>query len=506
MKKIWFLFLLLFAIGCNSAPAKTKASVSITVNSQEREETLNSKTDKQLGVTQVKTEDIKYTPEKPSVMQDSNSSIIVKAEGVGAIQNGNHAKARDEAIWDAQRRAVEKGVGVLLSSETMVSNAQLLSDNIYTQANGFVDTYKVLSENKDEFLYYVTIRADVKKTDLAGKLALLGLIKKVGDPRIMVVIPETHLRSFIPDPAGETEIIKHLVDNGYRVVDQKQIATIRNSEKVKKMTQGDSAAAMELGEQFGADIIITGEAFSQLQSTNVQNVNGLVSCGARVEFRIIKVDNGEIVTAGSANAAAIGMSEAIAAKEALRKAGELIAKGGKDVYGTKIDSLIPKIAKALLQKSSMQLTISGLNHDQYAKIVAFLKEERTIKGVFPREMSGSVARIDIDTDRSIENIKTIVEGIEGINLKITSSTKNKLDAKVALPAKITLQGVKSFKELKDATDILSSKGIKTTNKKYTGTTAVIETAYSGDMFELADLFPDKYEVISVADSEIILKK
>ena len=32
----------------------------------------------------------------------------------------------------------------------------------------------------------------------------------------------------------------------------------------------------------------------------------------------------EIITAGSSNSAAIGMSEAIAAKEALRKAGEVI--------------------------------------------------------------------------------------------------------------------------------------------------------------------------------------
>ncbi len=504
MKKTALVFLMLFAIGCNSAPAKTKTSVSVTINSQENE--LDSKTDKQLGVTQTESNDEKYTPSKPSIIEDSDSTTTVKAEGVGAIQNNNHAKARDEAIWDAQRRAVEKGVGVLLASETMVSNAQLLSDNIYTQADGFVDSYKIISENKDEFLYYVTIKADVKKTNLAGKLAMLGLIKKVGDPRIMVVIPETHLRTPIPDPAGETEIIKNLVDNGYRVVDQKQIASIRNSEKVKKMAQGDTAAAMELGEQFDADIIITGEAFSQLQSVNVQNVNGLVSCGARVEYRIIKVDNGEIITAGSANAAAIGMSEAIAAKESLRKAGELIGKGGKDVYGTKIDSLIPKIATAMLKKSSIQLVITGINHDQYTKIVAVLKDERTIKGVFPREMSGSATRIDIDTDRNIEDIKKIIENIDGINLKIINSTKNKLDAKVSLPAKITLQGVKNFKELKNATDILTAKGIKTTNKKYTGTTAVIETSYSGDMFELADLYSDKYDVVSVADSEIVLKK
>lgn len=209
MKKIAVILLAIFAIGCSSAPAKTKASVSITVNS---EDSLDSKTDKQLGVTQVKTEDGKYTPEKPSVMEDSASSIMVKAEGVGAIQNGNHAKARDEAIWDAQRRAVEKGVGVLLSSETMVSNAQLLSDNIYTQADGFVDSYKIISENKDEFLYYVTIKADVRKTDLAGKLAHFALIQTVGHHGIVEVMHRKHLRAFILDLAGDTGLIENLVD------------------------------------------------------------------------------------------------------------------------------------------------------------------------------------------------------------------------------------------------------------------------------------------------------
>ena len=153
--------------------------------------------------------------------------------------------------------------------------------------------------------------------------------------------------------------------------------------------------------RYGAYIIITGEAFSQLQSNNIRN-SGLTSCGSRVEFRVIKVDNGEIVAAGSSSMAAVGMSEAVAAKEALRKSGEVIAKGGKDVYGTNIDSLVTTIAKTMMQKSSFQIVINGITHDQYTKFVAAMKEERTFKAVFPREMSGSIARIDIDTDRDID--------------------------------------------------------------------------------------------------------
>lgn len=514
MKKFWILFSALMILGCSSAPARTKIEMKVETTEktqqQKEEEESKKKRAEMLGITtstsnaQIQ-EKQTYTPSKPSILEDNEESIIVKVEGVGAIQNGNYAKARDEAIWDAQRRAVEKGVGVMLASETVVANAQLLSDNIYTQANGFVQSYDVISENKDEYLYYINIKAVVKKMDLTSKLVILGLIKKVGDPRIMVVIPEEHLRSPIPDPAGETEIIKNLVSYGYRVVDQKQIAAIRYSEKGKKMAAGDVSAAVEIGEQFGADIIITGEAFSQLQTTNIQN-SGLVSCGARLEFRVIKVDNAEIVAAGSASMAAVGMSEAVAAKEALRKSGELISKGGKDVYGTKIESLVADIAKAMLQKSSFQITITGLTHDQYTKFVAEMKKERTFKGVFPREMSGSVARIDIDTDRSIEEVKDVVEGVEGVPLKIISSTKNKVDAKVTQPAKITINGVANFAELKAATDLLAANKIKITARKFSGGIAVIDTAYSGDMFELADMFSEKYNVVSVGDSELILGK
>ena len=511
MKFFLKLFIALMFIGCSSSPAKTKVEAKIEISEREKEEQAVQKAKyEQLGITTSKetasiNESVNYTPQKPTILEDRENTVIVKVEGVGAIQKGNYAKARDEAIWDAQRRAVEKGVGVLLSSETIVSNSQMLADNLYTKADGFVDKYDILSENKDEYLYYITIKAVVKKSDLTSQLVLMGLIKKIGDPRIMVIIPEEHLQSPIPDPAAETEIIKNLVSNGYRVVDQKQIAAIRYSEKVKKMAEGDVNAAVEIGAQYGADIIITGEAFSQLQSNNIRN-SGLTSCGSRVEFRVIKVDNGEIVAAGSSSMAAVGMSEAVAAKEALRKSGEVIAKGGKDVYGTNIDSLVTTIAKTMMQKSSFQIVINGITHDQYTKFVAAMKEERTFKAVFPREMSGSIARIDIDTDRDIDAIKGVVEGVEGIPLTIVSSTKNKIEAKISQPAKITINGVSDYADLKAATEALTAKGIKVKNRKFSGTSAVIETTYSGDMFELADIFANIYKVVSVSDSEVILSK
>ena len=139
MKFFLTLFIALMFIGCSSSPAKTKVEAKIEISEREKEEQAVQKAKyEQLGITTSKetasiNESVNYTPQKPTILEDRENTVIVKVEGVGAIQKGNYAKARDEAIWDAQRRAVEKGVGVLLSSETIVSNSQMLADNLYTK-------------------------------------------------------------------------------------------------------------------------------------------------------------------------------------------------------------------------------------------------------------------------------------------------------------------------------------------------------------------------------------
>ncbi|HEV8539645.1 MAG TPA: hypothetical protein VGQ60_00645, partial [Nitrospiraceae bacterium] len=49
-------------------------------------------------------------------------SQTVTADGVAGIQGGDKAIARDNAIQDALRKAVEQAVGTMVASETMVEN------------------------------------------------------------------------------------------------------------------------------------------------------------------------------------------------------------------------------------------------------------------------------------------------------------------------------------------------------------------------------------------------
>ena len=116
----------------------------------------------------------------------------VEAEGIATILQGNTDIARDKAIVDAQRKAVEQAVGVLMSSESIVENYDLLSDRILTQSAGYIKSYQVLDEKKDGNEYRVRIQADIGLGDLKTDVeAIQHLIRQKGNPRMMFLIDET---------------------------------------------------------------------------------------------------------------------------------------------------------------------------------------------------------------------------------------------------------------------------------------------------------------------------
>jgi curli biogenesis system outer membrane secretion channel CsgG len=166
----------------------------------------------------------------------------------------------------------------------------------------------------------------------------------------MVAIPETMLgRAGVPDPAAETQLIKRLIDAGYKVVDQRDVAQIRDTPTVQQIwgspTQQQTQA---LGTRYRADVLIVGQAFSeaigQVAAPQAPSQPGgpppppvggpaLVSARARVQVRVIAAATGRIVTSESATASAADVGEAMAAKEALSKAADLVA-----------EAIIPRIA------------------------------------------------------------------------------------------------------------------------------------------------------------------
>lgn len=314
----------------------------------------------------------------------ANEEVVIEVEGFAVVREGNLVRARELAVSDGLRSAVEQVVGLLVDSRTRVRNYELIEDSILIRSTGYVAGYEILSTRLTGGTLEVRLRVRVRREELVRDLDHLQLtLYRANDPRVMVVIPEEHLRRPVPDPAAETEIIRRLVDAGFRLVDQTQVAKVRESEILRQALAGDDEAWRRLGAEYDAEILVTGEAFSEF----VGNFRGLISCRARVEVRVIRVDTGEILTAYSVHESGVDISEAAAGKKALTKAGSSVA-----------DYLIEAIPSRLAgSRRGIQVFVKNLAFSELLLIERKLKETPLVDNVFIRDFTGGIARLDVET-------------------------------------------------------------------------------------------------------------
>jgi hypothetical protein len=113
---------------------------------------------------------------------------------------------------------------------------------------------------------------------------------------VSVRIPEQHFGRPVIDPAAETELGLILKECGFTVVDEKSKAK--------------------------PDYTIEGEAFSE---RSLQRGN-LIACKARLEVKVRRTADGEIVAVDRQVGRAVDLAEHIAAKSALQEAARTIAE------------------------------------------------------------------------------------------------------------------------------------------------------------------------------------
>jgi TolB-like protein len=249
-------------------------------------------------------------------------------------------------------------------------------------------------------------------TRAAAAPAAAAPVDPLQDPkqaRIAVIIPETHLTRRIPDPAGETAIIRKLLEAGFtRVVDKNQVDKIRDSDKVKAMMSGDIGAAKGIGMQLGVDYIMVGEAFSEAVGPVA---GGMFSCRARVEAKLLRTDNARIIATNGFHAGGADLTESTSAKVALNNAGAMMG-----------DYMVKQLLSGAgaSTASGVRLTVTGAL--TYSKASEFEKALRAIKGVQGvriNEYSNSVTTIDLSTGLSVQVLAEAVGGISKPVVEVT---------------------------------------------------------------------------------------
>jgi len=362
--------------------------------------------------------------------QTDTSSKVIETDGAGVVINNDTALARDNAIKDSLRKAVEQAVGTVISSETVVQNFEVINDNIYARSQGYIQNYMILKENISDGLYRVTIRATVSMGSIKDDLRALGfLMAQKGMPRLMVVIAEQNVGQPRPTfywdsvdlSVAENVFQSNFLQDGFTFVDRAAVQGELKSVTTRGADLNNNVAA-RLGKKVDAELVIVGKAFAKAAG-NVAGTS-MRSLQANVTARAVRTDNGMVIASGAEHGAAVHIDDITGGSEAIKKATEKLAENIKTQIITKWQS---EISSAGL----VSLTVRQIkSYADFMRLKDSLKEEmRGVKNVYIRKMEAGVAQMDVEYEGSALSLadNLAVKKFAGFSLDVTAVGQNALE-------------------------------------------------------------------------------
>lgn len=333
----------------------------------------------------------------------------------GMVTVTGQGSSERTALHDAMRQAIEREIGVMIDSRTYIENYQVINDRIYTQSDGYIESYDILNTSHSNGIWRVEIRAQVRsealRTDLMTRLQKKALIgANMQDPRIGVLATDVHGTEY---PNLENSIISGLQNQGFsRLIDLNQIDASVRKRLASAEAEGDLELRNMLVNQFHVDYMVTaqistssdgdivGAVIQQIPDAdplgNILRSVGYANVSANIAVRMLNMNTGEILYAGSFSGKGSGTNAG----------NEAIAKASRDI--------VSAISQAALQKAAnpeqhVTLIITngalGSMSETYQRISAI----PGVNHVFTRSASYGTIQVDVDYDGTAYDLASELE-------------------------------------------------------------------------------------------------
>lgn len=364
-----------------------------------------------------------------SYAQQPTQTVIAK--GVATVFNEDKALARDQAIDDALRKAVEQTLGTFVQASTLVQNYMLVEDNIMSWTNGYVRSHRIINEGfADAATYEVAIEAVVELANLKNDWeSVQNLLARMGNPRLMFIIDEQNIGQVsnwsdylaVDMNATETALLDKFIQNGFECVDPATVRQNLKQEQAAAILQGDTKMAATLATKLGAEVIVTGKAIAKV-ATGI-NLGGMKSCQANITARVIKADVATVIATGSQHAAYPHIDEVTGGMEAIKRATNKLS-----------DELIEQITKKwkdeFYNATTVKLEVKGItSFNQLNNFINTLKLlVRGVKDVYTRQVSDVMAELDVKITGNANQLAREMErkDLDRFKAKILGLTMSKI--------------------------------------------------------------------------------
>ena len=329
-----------------------------------------------------------------------------------------------EAISDAKRRAVEKGAGAYIYSQSKTRDYVLIKDTILIRSAGFVQKFTIVGTPKKTEDGAIELRARVV-VSIKGIVDMWGvvtnLLAEMGRPKIMVAINEQVDNLPQEQSILQTSIEGLLLKSGFLLVNRKQIKAIDRKNMQAAIAANKPDVIQAIAKQYGAQLFVTG-------TSNATSGGRWFYAGVRF-FRYGADGN---VTCFRSDTAQVLSSRKGTAQQSDRATPKIAAVKALRICGNKI---APRIRADILRfwmdvfegRGEVQLVVEKI------KASAYFKLKKTLKGIKGVEQvngkfASNVATISIQYNSTAERLAELLAAQFENVIEISDISQNVIKA------------------------------------------------------------------------------
>ena len=375
-----------------------------------------------------------------AISQDIWPSNAIITTGIGKLEENNIFRAQNEAILDAQKKALIQAVGMLMTFDLLEEQFYFLREAVFNRPAYYIENYKVLYDSTLGDRYHITIQSTVAFKKLEDDLVTSQfLTSQVKLPRILLMVAQQKLEqsfftcwwSFI-DPVKELTITDKILKNelqkrGLEVIDHTYLIQENPLNKVYGCMDVKSVAIQTLGKQFNADIVIVGN--SQVEFTGEIEESHEKSVQASIIAKAVKVEDGLTVAILDTYIPATEDDAETAQRVALERAASDLAHQMSELISLRWTKESKGITLATLK-------VSGLSqYLDFSRLKSDLKKEiPEIQNLSQKTLSDEGSIIEVE---STLDIPSLVEQIRSKQFKdFTISINEVLHTMIGMEVKI----------------------------------------------------------------------
>lgn len=238
-------------------------------------------------------------------------------------------------------------------------------------------------------------------------------------PRVMIMVDEQSLGT-IATAEVEAMAIRKLLALNVPVVDQDMVrANIARSQQMLEMA-GDNRGAAALGAQFGADLVLVGEAVAKPSARRIADTN-LRSYQAVVTLRAVRTDNASTLSSASEDSTQVGLEDVSGSAKVLRSAAEIA-----------LDKIIPDMLTKWTPPERgtgaggyphrVELTVGGVDQVWKLRVIRDSLRSRTadLQNVIQRSYTSGMAQFSVESRLPAEELaeELVMAPPDGLRMQV----------------------------------------------------------------------------------------